>query len=127
MDQTSHTVYAVRQGFDSESNQVFVIDSTNYGDPGKISLASAPNRVAVNPQTQAVYVTLSATDLAIIDGSGKVDSRSFSKGPTGVPDNYPLTDITVNPLGGLIYVTQGSDVNVITPGTYAWIGVPVAP
>jgi hypothetical protein len=43
---------------------------------------------------------------------------SFSGGPT---------DVTVNPLTGLIYVTEGSDVNVITPATYVTKDVHVVP
>ena len=120
VDQTTHNAYAIQSGFDSVSNQVFVINGPTYAKTGTIALASTSSRVAVNPQTHGVYVTLSPANLATIDGTTKtvVDTMSFSGGPT---------DVTVNPLTGLIYVTEGSDVNVITPATYVTKDVHVVP
>ena len=91
-----------------------------------ISLSSAPNRIAVNSQTHAVFATLAPSDLAIIDGTTKTvvetvnfdGTENFGSGPT---------EAVVNPLSGLIYVTGGSDVVIITPATYGTKAVSVVP
>jgi YVTN family beta-propeller protein len=125
VDQTTHNAYVVQAGFDSVSNQVFVINGPTFAKTGTIALASASNRVAVNPQTHAVYVT-AATSLAIIDGTTNtivdtvsfVDAVGFGNGPT---------DVAVNTLTGLVYVTGGSDIAIITPATYGTKDVSVVP
>jgi YVTN family beta-propeller protein len=108
---TTNTIYVSSYEFDPdtslpENGAVSVINgttisgSTNGLEPEEIALGSRPNDVAVNPNTNTIYVAESDSNaVSIIEG--KTNSIVEK-----VPVNGSPTSIAVNPTSNTIYVTN---------------------